>query len=362
MRVVFGKGRLMITSTKLLHVDRLQTTGPVCLLKVNTLEWVRLLTMRRSQDSQTNLQDQRWDITADVEASDNENYDDTLKIILQQITAEKRVLQNNPSHEQFFEADGKENIKTPIEPNVQDMHFNPHSNVASTSTSSVTVTPKRSFVTVFNDVIPSPHHTRTVGKRKKEYTPSVITSGRWVEYYELKEKEKKMKEDLKAKKKKKRELQKNNGKKPQVSKRKKKKAPLLSEDEDEEEWIESGDSLDDIVINEVTDQETDDIIFQVEDLKVGDYILALFVSTGKRAVVHYKYVAKILQVLKGVDFEVQRLKSLYETKTTFKFIENDQCVIAKKEILGRLPDTQLVQFERILKTVFPAEVEVYEKL
>ncbi|KAF5297303.1 hypothetical protein FQA39_LY12142 [Lamprigera yunnana] len=158
-----------------------------------------------------------------------------------------------------------------------DMYFNPHSNVASTSTSSVTVTPKRSFATVFNDVIPWPHHTPTVGKRKKEYTPSVITSKRWVEYYELKEKEKKMKEDLKAEKKKKRELQKNNGKKPQ-------------KDEDKEEWIESGDSLDYIVINEVTDQETD-IIFQVEDLKVGDYILALFVSTGKTAVVHYKYVA-----------------------------------------------------------------------
>ncbi|KAF5293361.1 hypothetical protein FQA39_LY02846 [Lamprigera yunnana] len=89
------------------------------------------------------------------------------------------------------------------------------------------------------------------------------------------------------------------------------------EDEDEEEWIESRASLDDIVINEVTDQETDDIIFQVEDLKVGDYILALFVSTGKRAVVHYKYVAKILQVLESDDFEVQCLKSLDETKTTF---------------------------------------------
>ncbi|KAF5305538.1 hypothetical protein FQA39_LY01629 [Lamprigera yunnana] len=61
----------------------------------------------------------------------------------------------------------------------------------------------------------------------------------------------------------------------------------------------------------------------VEDLKVGDYILALFVSTGKRAVVHYNYVVKILQVLEGDDFEVQCLKSLNETKTTFKFIEND---------------------------------------
>ncbi|KAF5304526.1 hypothetical protein FQA39_LY09577 [Lamprigera yunnana] len=138
-------------------------------------------------------------------------------------------------------------------------------------------------------------------------------------------------------------------------------APLSSEDKDEEEWIESGDSLDDIVINEVTDQETDDIKFQVEDLKVGDYILAFVLSTGKRSVVHYKYVAKILRVLKGDDFEVQCLKSLDETKTTFKFIENDQCVIAKKKIFGRLPDPQLVQFERILKTDFPAEVEVYEK-
>ncbi|KAF5297265.1 hypothetical protein FQA39_LY12104 [Lamprigera yunnana] len=161
------------------------------------------------------------------------------------------------------------------------MYFNPHSNVTSTSTSSVTGTPKRSFATVFNDVIPWPHHKPTVDKRKKEYTASVITSERW----------------------------KNNGKKLQVLKRKKKKAPLLSEDEDEEEWIESGDSLDDIVINEVTDQETDDIIFQVEDLKVGDYILALLVSTGKRPVVHYKYVAKILQVLEGDDFEMQCLES-----------------------------------------------------
>ncbi|KAF5296098.1 hypothetical protein FQA39_LY02732 [Lamprigera yunnana] len=140
------------------------------------------------------------------------------------------------------------------------------------------------------------------------------------------------------------QIKKNNGKKPQVSKRKKEKAPLSSEDEDEEEWIESRNIL-------------DDVINEVEDLKVDDYILALFVSTGKRAVVHYKYVAKILQVLQGDDFEVQCLKSLDETKTTFKFIENDQCVIAKKEILGRLPDPQLVQFGRILKTVFPAEVE-----
>ncbi|KAF5287020.1 hypothetical protein FQA39_LY16134 [Lamprigera yunnana] len=193
-------------------------------------------------------------VMADVEASDNENYDDTLKIILQQITAEKRVLQNNPSHEQFSEAEGNENIKTPIEPNVQDMYFNPHSNVASTSTSSVIVTPKRSFAIVFNDVIPWPHHTPTVGKRKKE--------------------------------------------------------ALLH--------LNDGDSLDDIVINEVTDQETDDIILQVEDLKVGDYILALFVSTGKRTVVHYKYVAKILQVMESDDFKVLCLKSLDETKTTFK--------------------------------------------
>ncbi|KAF5273693.1 hypothetical protein FQA39_LY07383 [Lamprigera yunnana] len=133
--------------------------------------------------------------------------------------------------------------------------------------------------------------------------------------------------------------------------------------------VTQGDVMADV---ETSDNENDDdtlkIIPQqitakkrVEDLKVGDYILPLFVSTGKRAVVHYKYIAKILQVLEGDDFEVQCLKGLDETKTTFKFIENDQCVIAKKEILVRLPDPQLVQFGRILKTVFPAEVEVYEK-
>ncbi|KAF5279419.1 hypothetical protein FQA39_LY05529 [Lamprigera yunnana] len=264
---------------------------------------------------------------ADVEASDNENYDNTLKIIPQQITAEKRVLQNNPSHEQFFEADRNENINTPIQPNVQDMYFNPHRNTASTSTSSVTVTPKRSFATVFNDVIPWPHlHDHLLWeKEKRNIRPALL--------------------HLNDGKEKKEGTSEKQWEKTSSFKTQEKKAPLSSENEDEEEWIESGDSLDDIVINEVTDQETDDIIFQVEDLNVGDYILALFVSTGKRAVVHYKAV----------------FKKLDETKTAFKFIENDQCVIAKKEIFGRLLDPPLVQFGRILKTVFPAEVEVYKK-
>ena len=44
---------------------------------------------------------------------------------------------------------------------------------------------------IFNDVISWPEPKSPTNKRKRESTPSVVTSDKRVEYFELKEKEKK---------------------------------------------------------------------------------------------------------------------------------------------------------------------------
>lgn len=53
---------------------------------------------------------------------------------------------------------------------------------------------RRSLENVFDDIIKWPVQKETKSKRKKEYTPSVITSDRWIKYHELKEQEKLEKE------------------------------------------------------------------------------------------------------------------------------------------------------------------------
>jgi len=56
---------------------------------------------------------------------------------------------------------------------------------------------KRSLATVFNDVIKWPEQHQSKSSLKKEYTPSVITSDKWIEFHDLKacEKLEKQKEE-----------------------------------------------------------------------------------------------------------------------------------------------------------------------
>ncbi|CAI6370783.1 unnamed protein product [Macrosiphum euphorbiae] len=54
---------------------------------------------------------------------------------------------------------------------------------------------RRSLTSVFEDVIKWPVQQVSKSKRKREYTPSVITSDRWVQFHELKEADKLKKDE-----------------------------------------------------------------------------------------------------------------------------------------------------------------------
>lgn len=228
------------------------------------------------------------------------------------------------------------------------------------SISTIIMPPKRNLASIFADIVPWPRQKHSIRKRKKEYTPSVITSDRWVEYHELKNQEKVEQQKLKDQRKRERELKKEErNKKITTSKSSKKKQMEETTSEEEEEWVESGSSIDDI--DDENEEPGGPHFFSVEDLSRGDYILASFKSIGKRASSTYKYVSKILQVLPEDDYEVQGLHSLDQSKVAFKYIDNDVSVINKLDILGKLPEPQCIQDGRIIKMVFPASIDVYEK-
>ncbi|XP_049802052.1 uncharacterized protein LOC126236640 isoform X2 [Schistocerca nitens] len=70
----------------------------------------------------------------------------------------------------------------------------------------IQVTPPKSLATVFESVITWPEPKQRGTKRKKEHTPTAVTSDKWVECHELKEKEKQEKEQEKRKRKAMKEL------------------------------------------------------------------------------------------------------------------------------------------------------------
>lgn len=83
-----------------------------------------------------------------------------------------------------------------------------------------------------------------------------------------------------------------------------------------EEWVESGDSLDDVEIGLEEAEEVE--VSQIKDHKLGDYIVAKFLSTGKKSLRNtvYKYVAVILQKMSDCDFQIQCLKSVNKQKNS----------------------------------------------
>ncbi|PSN43479.1 hypothetical protein C0J52_03227 [Blattella germanica] len=159
---------------------------------------------------------------------------------------------------------------------------------SSSSSIGLSVTPKRSLINIFNDVISWPEPKSATNKRKQEYTPSVVTSDKWVEYFELKEKEKKDKEIRIEQRRKELELKKV---KFQQNRPKNKTRQIISDStSSEEETTASGDSGDEHSL--VEDKEP--TFFSVDQIKPGDFILTKFQSCGKgtsAAVGHnYRYV------------------------------------------------------------------------
>lgn len=222
----------------------------------------------------------------------------------------------------------------------------------------ITNTPTGSLSSAFHDILPWPEATAKKFKRRiKEYIPSVVTSDKWVEYYEEKERMKKEQEQNKQERKQAQELRKQHKKNLKIKKKSKnKKKRLLESSSSGEDWVESGSSLDDV------DFDTAEVeMFAVKDLKPGDFVLAQFQASGKRVATTYRYVSTILEVVSPKEFKIQCLKSLNQEKTSFDYIENDISIINKNNIITQLPEPVLQQDGRKLKTTFSAPVNVVEK-
>lgn len=245
----------------------------------------------------------------------------------------------------------------------------------SSKPTTIQITPPKTLATVFNDVIRWPDTKVPKGKKKREITPAVVTSDKWLEFHMLKEEDKKEKERQKNERKLKREL---NRKQKEVCKTTKvargttkkqaqKPAPRSSKSNpssSDEEWIESGDSLDDVELGLGELDDPEDVEFSgTENLKVGDFVLTKFCLAGKKSlrVTEYKYVGVIVNIISDCEFDIQCLKCVDSRKTQFVIIENDISQINILNIIGKLPDPILKEEGRMLVNVFPGAVKTVEK-
>lgn len=196
--------------------------------------------------------------------------------------------------------------------------------------------------------------------KKTQSLPHATTSKRWLEYSEMKEKEKQDKELAKLERKKKRESAKVEKVKPKPQlvkknecktisapkenteyqkppdtstkgRRKRKTAPLSSS-ESEQSWNESGDSLDDISLVSSSEDE-DGTRKECDRLSKGDFVLVKFVSEKKCA---YSFVC-IVQDIDGDDVEVMGLTLCNTEGTIFKANEKDISTVHCTAVLEKLP-------------------------
>lgn len=109
----------------------------------------------------------------------------------------------------------------------------------------------------------------------------------------------------------------------------------------------------------------------IENIKPGTHIL-VNVLGGYRKTVNYKYVCCIQSVLQDEDddepddklgpkIKVMGLKRDDENATTFCPDEADIFVISETQIVGVLPDPQIIEKDRKFMFVFPGSVAVFEK-
>ncbi|KAJ8910211.1 hypothetical protein NQ315_014502 [Exocentrus adspersus] len=181
-------------------------------------------------------------------------------------------------------------------------------------------------------------------ERSKEKIPSAITSKAWQEYHEKKEAEKKRKLGEKENRAKKREA-KRNQKSELIKKRAEKRRKISYDTSDEDkEWIESGDSLDN-----VSDIET----VQDEDLESDSLPLTNYV---------YNIGDFLLRKFENGEIEIMSLKCINEDKTIFRMVESDVSVIKVEEILQKLPQPLIQTAGDRLKYVFPSGLNTLVRL
>lgn len=138
-------------------------------------------------------------------------------------------------------------------------------------------------------------------------------------------------------------------------KRKINKTDNYSDSSSEEEWLESGDSLDDLTDERESDNDTDEEKYLNNNkITQGDYVIINF--PGKKK--FHKFVC-IVQKISGKEIEVMAMISCDNTKTLFKENEKDVSVVSKSQIAEVLnAPKMIVTGDRIkYKFDFPLNVD-----
>lgn len=229
---------------------------------------------------------------------------------------------------------------------------------------------KENVPTPFKKALFFPEETSSAKKKRKEKIPCAITSEKWQEYHSKKQEEKQRKETEKQKraeerKRKKEEKENKQRDKKAKSKGIKKKTNHDSESSVEnEEWIESGDSLDDIDMTQNENEGNSDESQSLErsdvsydNIQVGDFILTKFLG-GKRHTIFYRYICVIETKNSANNIEVVSLKSI--NKTSFKLVETDTSIISLNDIIRKLPQPELQAVGDRVKYIFNEEVDIFE--
>ncbi|CAK1579786.1 unnamed protein product [Parnassius mnemosyne] len=204
-------------------------------------------------------------------------------------------------------------------------------------------------------------------KRKKEKIPSVASSLQWQKYHESKEKKKTELEEEKKRKAEERKMKKKQNeearqlktahklanKNLKTVKKKINNTEYSSDTSTDTEWVESGDSMDDVSDEHENDDEENVWLEQEEDIKQSDYVIVNF--PGKKK--FYKYVC-IVQKVTRTDIEVMAMMCCDQSKTVFKENDNDISTISKSQIVEVLhPPKMIITGDRI-KYKFDAPLQV----
>lgn len=230
----------------------------------------------------------------------------------------------------------------------------------------------------FNMVIPSPFKRalfwptpkQNSKKRKKEKIPSVISSVAWQKYHESKERKKIDLEEEKKRRTEEREKKKKETEKlrklktdkilakiNQKTLSKKSKTDYYSSST-EEEWVDSGNSMDDISDERIDDERNGDIdrakYLDISSIKQSDYIIVTF--PGKKK--FHEYVCIVQKVTNKDNIEVMAMKICDQSKTIF--IENDKdiSIISFSQITEVLDIPQMIIIGDRIKYKFAKPLDV----
>lgn len=147
-----------------------------------------------------------------------------------------------------------------------------------------------------------------------------------------------------------------------VKKRAEKRRKISYETSDEdEEWIESGDSLDDVSETEtVQDEDLDrDSLPLANIYSIGDFLLVKFLG-GTRKNTQYRYVCVIQRKFENGEIEIMSLKCINDDKTVYRMVDSDVSVIKVEDILQKLPQPLIQSVGDRLKYVFPKSLNILE--